>query len=79
MQGHYASQALVRWVRRTPIDRVNHELHHTMADRLREVQCQKAIQFAIDGHASQDVGDAYCLGYSLKVKAEWLAKVALEI
>jgi hypothetical protein len=27
------------------------------------VQCPKAIQFAIDGHASQDVGDAYGLGY----------------
>ncbi|RYE40701.1 MAG: recombinase [Hyphomicrobiales bacterium] len=73
-----ASQALVSWVRRIPIDRVIHELRHTMADRLREVQCPKAIQFAIDGHASQDVGDAYGLGYSLKVKAEWLGKVALK-
>ncbi|WP_232080742.1 tyrosine-type recombinase/integrase [Variovorax sp. SRS16] len=72
-----ASAALVGWVRRIPIDRVLHELRHTMADRLREVQCPRAIQFAIDGHASQDVGDSYGIGYSLRVKEEWLAKVAL--
>jgi integrase len=72
-----ASAALVGWVRRIPIDRILHELRHTMADRLREVQCPRPIQFAIDGHASQDVGDSYGEGYSLRVKAEWLTKVAL--
>ncbi|HEY9224167.1 MAG TPA: tyrosine-type recombinase/integrase [Variovorax sp.] len=72
-----ASAALTGWVRRLPIDRVIHELRHTMKDRLRDVQCQKPIIDAIHGHASQDVGDSYGDGYSLRVKAEWLAKVAL--
>jgi hypothetical protein len=49
-----------------------------MADRLREVQCPKEIRYAIDGHARQDVGDGYgSTGHGLKVKAEWLNKVAL--
>jgi integrase len=73
-----ASAALVSWVRRIPIDRVLHELRHTMKDRLRAVQCQKSIFDAVMGHASQDVGDSYGLGYPLSVKAEWLAKVALK-
>lgn len=73
----HASGALAGWVRRLSMDHTAHELRHTMADRLRAVQCPKDIRYAIDGHAAQDVGDTYGSGFGLKVKAEWLAKVAL--
>ncbi len=70
-----ASGALSSWIRRKGLDHVPHELRHTMADRLRDVQCPKEIRYSIDGHASQDVGDEYGTGFGLKIKAEWLAKV----
>ena len=73
-----ASGALASWLRRKGFDHVPHELRHTMADRLRDVQCPKEIRYAIDGHAAQDVGDDYGTGFGLKVKAEWLAKIALQ-
>lgn len=75
----HASNTLVSWVRRLPLNHTVHELRHTMADRLRAVQCPKDIRYAIDGHAAQDVGDTYGTGYGLQVKAEWLAKVALSL
>ncbi len=65
------------WVKRLLGRGVNHELRHTLKDRLRAVQCPKAINDAITGHTSQDVGDSYGLGYTLEVKREWLLKVAL--
>ena len=70
-----ASNHLNKWMRGSSLNHTNHDLRHTMADRLREVQCPRAIQFAIKGHASKDAGDDYGRGYSLKVKAEWLEKV----
>lgn len=73
-----ASGALASWLRRKGFAHVPHELRHTMADRLRSVQCPKEIRYAIDGHAAQDVGDGYGTGFGPMVKAEWLAKVALE-
>ena len=73
----HASNTLVAWIKRRGIDHVIHELRHTMADRLREVQCPREIRFAIDGHATGAVGDDYGTGYGLRVKAEWLRKVAL--
>lgn len=72
-----ASATLVSWIRRTGIDHVVHELRHTMADRLRNVGCSKEIRYAIDGHASQDVGDTYGRGHGLDIMAQWLTKVAL--
>lgn len=71
----HASNALNKWMRAQGLAHTNHDLRHTMADRLREVQCPRAIQFAIEGHSSQDVGDSYGNGYTLKVKSEWLGKV----
>lgn len=74
-----ASGALAGWIRRLPMEHTSHDLRHTMADRLKAVQCPKDIRYAIDGHAAQDVGDTYgSTGHGLKVKAEWLAKVALK-
>ncbi|MDO8385933.1 MAG: tyrosine-type recombinase/integrase [Polaromonas sp.] len=72
-----ASGALTSWIRRKGLDHVPHELRHTMADRLRDVQCPKDIRYAIDGHAAQDVGDDYGTGFGLKVKAGWLSKIVL--
>lgn len=73
-----ASGALVKWVKGQGIDRVIHELRHTMKDRLRAVQCQKTIMDGILGHIAKDVGDKdYGDGYNLPVKSEWLQKVAL--
>ena len=72
----HASNTVNKWMRANGLDHTAHELRHTMADRLRDVQCPRAIQFVIEGHSSQDVGDSYGNGYTLKVKAEWLGKVA---
>lgn len=72
----YASNTLNKWMRASGLDHTSHELRHTMADRLRGVQCPRAIQFVIEGHSSQDVGDSYGNGYTLKAKAEWLGKMA---
>lgn len=75
-----ASGALAGWIRRLPMEHTSHDLRHTMADRLKAVQCPKDIRYAIDGHAAQDVGDTYgSTGHGLKVKAEWLGKVALKV
>lgn len=73
----HASNTLAGWIRRLPMEHTSHDLRHTMADRLRAIQCPKDIRYAIDGHAAQDVGDTYGSGYGLKVKAEWLTKVAM--
>lgn len=70
-----ASNATAAWIRARGLDHTCHDLRHTMADRLRDVGCPKAIAFSIDGHATKDVGDAYGRGYNLKIKAAWLAKV----
>ncbi len=74
----HASNTLNKWMRAQGLAHTNHDLRHTMADRLRGVQCPRAIQFVIEGHSSQDVGDSYGNGYTLQVKAEWLEKVALK-
>jgi integrase len=76
-QATHASNAVNKWIRSLGMEHTSHELRHTMADRLRAVQCAKDIRYAIDGHARQDEGDGYGEGYDLKVKVEWLLKVAL--
>jgi integrase len=71
-----ASATVNKWIRSLGMDHTAHELRHTMKDRLREVQCPEDIRFAIGGWTNAAVGDGYGKGYSLKVKAEWLSKVA---
>lgn len=73
----HASNTLVSWLKRRVPGHVVHELRHTMADRLRDVGCPKEIRYAIDGHASQDVGETYGSGFGLPIMQEWLLKVAL--
>jgi hypothetical protein len=57
------------------LNHIIHELRHTIADRLREVQCPADIRFAIGGWTVSGVGEGYGKGYTLRVMAEWLAKV----
>ena len=75
-----ASATLLKWLQAQGVEGgVNHELRHTMNDRLREVQCPKYIQQAIVGHGVKDITDNYGKGYSLQVKLEWLVQVALPV
>lgn len=73
-----ASAAAGKWLRSIQLDHTPHELRHTIVDRLREVQCPEDVRFAIGGWASQEVGTRYGYGHGLKVKADWLAKIALK-
>jgi integrase len=71
-----ASAALNKWIKDTlELDHIIHELRHTIADRLREVQCPADVRLAIGGWTVGGVGEGYGQGYTLRVMAEWLAKV----
>lgn len=75
-----ASATLVKWLRSQGVEGgVNHELRHTMNDRLREVRCPKEKQQSILGHGGKDTNDGYGRGHSLSLKLEWLEKVALTV
>ncbi|KAF1062902.1 DUF6538 domain-containing protein [Burkholderia gladioli] len=76
-KGTHASGTIAKWMEALKIPHTAHELRHTMADRLRDVQCPEDIRFAIGGWATKAVGAKYGSGYGLKVKAEWLAKVVV--
>jgi integrase len=74
-----ASAALNKWIKVTlKQDHIIHELRHTIADRLRDVQCPADVRFAIGGWAVKGVGESYGQGYTLKKMAEWLMKVIPE-
>lgn len=70
-----ASATIAKWLRGQGINHTAHELRHTMADRLREVQCPEDIRKSIGGWASADVASRYGKGYSLQVMQEWLERV----
>lgn len=72
-----ASATIAKWLRGQGVAHTAHELRHTMADRLREVQCPEDIRKSIGGWASADVASRYGKGYSLQVMREWLLKNAL--
>jgi integrase len=72
-----ASATIAKWMRAQGISHTAHELRHTLADRLRDVQCPEDIRLAIGGWATAGVGNQYGTGYGLKVKAEWLERIAL--
>lgn len=77
-----ASAALGKWIRTVKVNdqtmnHTSHELRHTLADRLREVQCPEDIRFAIGGWATKAIGAKYGKGYSLRVMEEWLSKIVL--
>jgi integrase len=75
--GDSASALLNGWIKGAVVglQHTVHELRHTMADRLRNVQCPADVRFAIGGWARPGVGEGYGKGYRLEVKAEWLSKV----
>ncbi|MBC7716420.1 MAG: tyrosine-type recombinase/integrase [Pseudorhodobacter sp.] len=71
-----ASATLNKWIKEgITLDHTVHELRHTIADRLREVQCPADVRLAIGGWSVKGVGEGYGDGYSLRVMAEWLRKV----
>lgn len=72
-----ASGAANKFIRQTVTDGTSHCFRHTLADRLRNAGCPKEVRFAIDGHASKDVGDGYGYGHGLEIKRQWLEKVGL--
>ncbi|CAB5511094.1 Tyrosine recombinase XerC [Achromobacter anxifer] len=74
----HASATIAKWIRSLKLDHTAHELRHTMADRLRDVQCPEDIRFAIGGWASKGIGSKYGKGYTLRVMAEWLSKVVVD-
>lgn len=78
----HASNTVAKWIRGLKIDgksleHTAHDLRHTMADRLRDVQCPEDIRQAIGGWATKDIASKYGKGYSLRVMADWLAKVTI--
>lgn len=70
-----ASAALNKWIKDSlSLDHIVHELRHTLADRLREVQCPADVRLAIGGWTVRGVGEGYGQGYTLRIMAEWLSK-----
>ncbi len=72
------SASLNKWMKARGISHVNHELRHTIADRLRNVGCSIEVRYAIEGHALGGVGAGYGFGHGLPIMYEWLLKVALK-
>lgn len=73
----HASNTIAKWIRSLGIEHTAHELRHTMADRLRDVQCPEDIREAIGGWTTKGVAAQYGKGYGLKVMADWLGKVTI--
>ena len=72
-----ASAALNKWIKEAAkLDHTMHELRHTMADRLRDVECPSDVRLAIGGWTAAGVGEGYGKGYTLRVLAQWLTKAA---
>jgi hypothetical protein len=59
------------------ITHVLYEVRHSIADRLRNVNCPIEARYAIEGHALGNVGEDYGFGYGLPIMRDWLLKVAL--
>ena len=80
-RGANGSRSLSRWVR----DKVgitdarkapSHSWRHRFADQCRRAGIPRDVRFALEGHASSDVGDAYgSEGYPLRVLAEAIGKL----
>lgn len=71
-----ASAALNKWTKKVAkLNHTMHELRHTMADRLRDVECPSDVRLAIGGWTVSGVGERYGDGYTLRVLAQWLTRV----
>ena len=73
--GEAASGALNAWMRKKGVPHTCHELRHTMADRLREVQPGSDIIDLIQGWMPKAMRAKYGHGYSIRVCHEWLLKM----
>jgi hypothetical protein len=80
-RGGNGSNTIGRWVRTTVgiTDRrkaPNHSWRHKFADQCRKVGIRREVRFALDGHASSDVGDGYgSEGHPLRVLADAIGKL----
>lgn len=74
-----ASAALLGWIRSRVEGHTVKDLRHTVADRLRAVECPRDIHFSITGHSESAVGDSYGDGHNLHTKIRWLKKIALHM
>jgi integrase len=77
--GGTATKQLGRWIRslgiKDPRKVPNHSWRHRFKDLCRDAGIEKAVNDALMGHASSDVGDRYGLGYSLKTLAQAIEKI----
>jgi integrase len=77
--GGTATKRLGRWIRSLGIEDPkkvpNHSWRHRFKDLCRGAGIEKAVNDALMGHASSDVGDRYGLGYPLKTLAEAIEKI----
>jgi integrase len=77
--GGTATKRLGRWIRSLgitdPKKVPNHSWRHRFKDLCRGAGIEKAVNDALMGHASSDVGDRYGLGYPLKTLAEAIEKL----
>jgi integrase len=77
--GGTVTKRLGRWIRslgiKDPKKVPNHSWRHRFKDLCRGAGIEKAVNDALMGHASSDVGDGYGLGYPLKTLAEAIEKI----
>ena len=77
-----ADATINRWLRSTKRglsgSYTSHCFRHSMADRLREVQCPEDIRLLIGGWKVEGEGANYGEGYSLRVMKEWLERTVLD-
>jgi integrase len=77
--GGVATKRLGRWIRALgitdPKKVPNHSWRHRFKDLCRGAGIEKAVNDALMGHASSDVGDQYGLGYPLRALAEAIEKI----
>ncbi len=72
-----ASATINKWIKAgVKLEHTVHELRHTMADRLRNVQCPADLRLKIGGWMVKGEGEGYGDGYALQIKREWLNRVA---
>jgi integrase len=80
-RGGNGSKTIGRWVRdkvgiTDPRKAPNHSWRHRFADQCKKVGIPRELRFALEGHASSDVGDAYgSEGYPMCVLAEVIRKL----
>jgi integrase len=72
--GNGASATVGKWMRTAGLDHSAHDLRHTMADRLRAIQCPDEIRHAIGGWTTRGMAAKYGNGYGLEVMREWMLK-----